>query len=67
MLAAVEVLDALLVLLAHIRREVTFVSLIILVHIWIRLEAFLKVDAREQWVPCHNFVQDVKVEGQLVH
>ena len=62
MLAAVEVLDALLVLLTHVRCKVALVSFIILVHIRVRLEALLEVYAREEWVTRHNFVKDIEVE-----
>ena len=47
MFAAVEVLDALFVFLTHIRREVPLVGFVVLVHIWVRLQALLEVDARE--------------------
>ena len=43
-LAAIEVLDTLLVLQAHVRCKVPLVCLIVLVHIRICLEAFLEVD-----------------------
>ena len=56
MLAAVKVLDALLVLLAHVRCEITLVSLVILVHIWIRLKAFFEVHAREERVTRNHLV-----------
>ena len=67
MLAAIEVLDALLVLLTHVGCKVTLVSFVVLVHIRVRLEAFLKVNAREERVTCHNLVEDVEVERQLVN
>ena len=66
MLAAVEVLDALLVLLTHVRCKVALVSFIILVHIRVRLEALLEVHAREERVTRDHLVEDVEVEGQLV-
>ena len=44
-LAAIEMLDTLLVLQAHIGGEVPLVCLVVLVHIRICLEAFFEVDA----------------------
>ena len=44
MLAAIEVLDALFVLQAHVGGEVPLVCLVVLVHIRICLEALLEVD-----------------------
>ena len=35
MLTAVEVLDALLVLLTHVRGEVSFICLIVLIQVWV--------------------------------
>lgn len=66
-LTAVKVLDALFVFLTHIRSEVTLIGLIILVHVRVSLEALLEIDAREQWVSRHDLIEDVKVEGELVH
>ena len=43
-LAAIEVLDTLFVLQAHVRCKVPLVCLVVLVHIRICLEALLKVD-----------------------
>lgn len=43
-LAAIEVLDTLFVLQAHVRCKVPLVRLVVLVHIRICLEAFLEVD-----------------------
>ena len=63
MLTAVKVLDALLVLLTHIRREVTLIRLVILVHVRVSLEAFLEVNAGEERISRHNLIEDVKVEG----
>ena len=62
-LTAVKVLDALLVLLAHVRRKISLVSLVILIHVGVSLQALLKVDSREKWVSRHHFVEDVEVEG----
>jgi len=47
MLAAVKVLYALLVLLAHVGGEVSLVSLVVLVHIRVRLQALLEVNTGE--------------------
>ena len=66
-LTAVKVLDALLVLLAHVWRKISLVSLVVLVHVRIGLQALLEVDSREKGVSRHHFVEDVEVEGQLVH
>ena len=66
-LAAVEVLDALLVLLAHVGCKVTLVSFVVLVHIRVGLEAFLEVHAREERVTRHHLVKNVEVEWQLVN
>ena len=66
-LAAVEVLYALLVLLTHVRCKVTLVSFIVLVHIRVRLEAFLEIHAREERVTRHHLVKDIEVERQLVN
>ena len=67
MLAAVEVLNTLLVLLAHVGCKVAFVGLIVLVHIRIRVQAFFKVDSREERVLRDYLIQDVEVERQLVN
>ena len=67
MLAAVEVLYALLVLLTHVRCKVTLVSFIVLVHIRVRLEAFLEIHAREERVTRHHLVKDIEVERQFVN
>ena len=66
-LAAVEVLDALLVLLAHVGCKVTLVSFVVLVHIRVGLEAFFEVYAREERVTRHHLVKNVKVEWKFVY
>ena len=65
--AAIEVLDPLLVILAHVGSEVALVCLVVLVHVRVRLQALFKVHARQQWILCHHFVEDVEVQRQFVH
>ena len=67
MLAAVKVLDALLVFLAHVGGEIALVRFVVLVHIWVSLQALFEVDAREERVARNDLVEDVKVEWQLVN
>lgn len=62
MLTAIEVLYALLMLLAHIRREISLVCLIIVVRIRISLQAFLEVNTREKWIAGYHLVKDVEVK-----
>jgi len=62
-LTAVEVFNTLLVLLTHVRRKVAFISLIIPIHVGVRIQTSLEVDPREKRVLSHYLVQNVKVEG----
>lgn len=67
MLAAVEVLDALVVLLAQIWFELSLVVFVVLIQVEVSLQAFLEVDGGEQRVIVHNLVENVEVEGKLVN
>jgi len=59
-LAAVEVLDALLVLLTHVGQNLVVGRQVF------GLKALVEVDVGEQGVLRHDFVQNVEVEGQFV-
>ena len=54
--AAVEMLNSLLVLLAHVGSEVALVRLVILVLIWVSVEALLKVHTGQKRIPCHHLI-----------
>jgi len=56
MLTAVKVLNPLLVFLAHVHGAISFVRLIVLVCIGVRLKTFLKVDCRKKGILSDNLV-----------
>eukprot|EP00354_Favella_ehrenbergii_P000891 CAMPEP_0170465598 /NCGR_PEP_ID=MMETSP0123-20130129/9887_1 /TAXON_ID=182087 /ORGANISM="Favella ehrenbergii, Strain Fehren 1" /LENGTH=151 /DNA_ID=CAMNT_0010731545 /DNA_START=1843 /DNA_END=2298 /DNA_ORIENTATION=+ len=59
-------LYSLLVLLAHVRSEVALIGRVVVVHIWVRIQALLEIDTREEGVLRDDLVEDVEVEGELV-
>ena len=67
MLAAVEVLDTLIVISAQIWFKLALVVFVILIQIEICLQAFLEVDRGEQWIVIDHFIEDVEVEWKLVN
>ena len=60
-LAAIEMLDTLLVLQAHVRSKIPLVCFVVLVHIRVGLEALLEIDTRQERVPRDHLVQNIKV------
>ena len=66
-LAAVEVLDPLVVVLAEVGLKLPRVRFILFVQIDVRLQALFEVHRRQQRVVGDDFVQNVEVEGQLVN
>ena len=68
MLATVEVLDALVVLLAEVRSKVALICLVIaVVGPRVHVQTLVEVDFREKRVFRDQLIQDVKVERQLVN
>jgi hypothetical protein len=64
-LAAIEVLDALVVLVAQVWFELPLIRLVVLVDL--RLQTLFEVNRSEQRVPRDHLVEDVEVERQLLN
>jgi len=66
-LRTIEVLDALVVDLAQVGRNFGREVGVFFVCVQVSLQALFEVDVREERVLRHYLVQDVEVEGELVH
>lgn len=66
-LTAIEMLDALIVLLTKVGSHFDLEFWVFLVRIQISLQAFLKVDISKERILGHHLIQDVKVERELVY